>query len=282
MENIFVVTPMNQTMDLVPGESHSGSITVLNPADSKDDLVFDASVSPYSVVGEEYDIDLVTMSNYSMIAKWIRIDKPSGTLKPGESKEINFTINVPDSAPSGGQYVAILVSGKAKTEENETAIVNNIYEIASIVYSTVAGKTKHEGEILENNIPSFVMDTPAKVSSSLINAGNIHEVAIINLDIKNIITGETIISSEQNTGHHSEVIMPETVRDIEYTIANLPVVGIVKISQNIYYNGNFSTQSRDVLICPIWFIVLVFVIFSSVVCLFVKIIKKRRHRKVTI
>ena len=49
--NEFSVSPMNQMVDLVPGETYDCSITILNPANSAENLDYKAYVAPYSVAG---------------------------------------------------------------------------------------------------------------------------------------------------------------------------------------------------------------------------------------
>lgn len=265
MENAFVVTPMSQNFSLEPGRTYNGSITVANSGSATSDFAYKISVAPYSVMGEGYDADLATMSNRSMVVDWIKVENPKGTLKPNETAEINFTINVPETAPAGGQYASLLVTEDAEAASNQGVKVNSVFEIASLIYANVAGETVTDGEILENNIPGFAMTTPVKVGALISNTGNIHQTATTVLEVKNLITGETILPTEQDDGRHSETIMPETTRRTEYEITGLPVVGVVHVSQTIYYNGISSIEMKDMLICPIWFMVVAFVVICGVI-----------------
>ena len=58
MENAFTLLPMSQNFTLDPGETYTGTITIVNPVDSKSDFAYSVSVSPYSVVGEDYQADI--------------------------------------------------------------------------------------------------------------------------------------------------------------------------------------------------------------------------------
>ena len=98
--NYFTVTPMSQRVSLIPGEVYNGSITIINPVISESDFNYKATVTPYSVVGEDYTADLATKSNYNMMTDWVKIEEPTGTLKPNNSKEIKFSIKVPENAPA--------------------------------------------------------------------------------------------------------------------------------------------------------------------------------------
>ena len=102
MENAFTILPMSQDFTLNPGETVTGSVTIVNPVNSTNDFAYSVSVSPYNVVGEEYQADITNISAYSKIAKWITISEPTGSIKPNESREVEFTITVPEDAAAGG------------------------------------------------------------------------------------------------------------------------------------------------------------------------------------
>ena len=176
-QHIFTLTPMNQDIDLEAGQTYSGSITVVNPSDATTDFSYKVSVSPFNMVGEEYTVDLATEYNRSMITKWITIENSSGTLKPNESGEIKFTIKVPEDAPAGGQYAAIIVTSDNASSGDEGLSVQSVLEMASIIYGRVAGETTHGGEILENKIPSFAVTTPVVLEAKIRNDGNVHDYA---------------------------------------------------------------------------------------------------------
>lgn len=282
MDNSFVVTPMSQEFNLGPGKIYDGKITVANPGDSTSDFAYKISVAPYSVLGEAYDADLTTMSNHSMIVDWIKLDESTGIVKPNETKEVHFTITVPESAPAGGQYASILVTEDVKNAASQGLEVNSVFEIASLVYANVAGETVREGEILENRIPSFVMTVPVNVGALISNTGNVHQTATTVLEVRNLLTGEVILPTEQNSGRYAETIMPDTTRQTSYDIANLPVVGAVKITQVVYYNGISSVEIKDVVICPIWFIVLAITLVASVIAAIVVLVKKRQKKRAVV
>ena len=275
---MFSVMPTGQEFNLESGKIYTGKITIINSSNAEGDFNYQVSAAPYNVIGEDYDVDLATKSNHSMMSEWITISNPTGSLKPGEQKEVEFIITVPESAPAGGQYASILV-----TENNQNyssgSTINGVFEIASLVYATVAGETYHSGEILENNVPGFVMSTPISVGSLLVNNGNVHESAITLLQVKNSITGEVILSKDQNGGRYSEAIIPETMRRTDYKIDNLPAVGVVEVTQTVYYGGETSVETKNVVICPLWFIAIIAILIGAVISIMVVKMKKRKMKK---
>lgn len=283
MENAFTILPMSQNFTLVPGETYTGSITVVNPVNSTSDFAYSVSVSPYNVIGEDYQADISNVSAYSKIADWITIDNPTGSIKPNESQEINFTINVPADAAAGGQYAAIMVSSDPSKQESEGVSINNVFALGSIIYADVEGEVTHEGSILQNNIPEFSTVTPVAVSALLDNHGNVHENAIFALNVTNALTGEKIFPTDEDQNNHfSEIVMPETTRYITRNIDNLPALGIVKVEQTIYYNNEVSTVSKNIVLCPIWFFFLVALVIFSIIGFIVASVRHHRRKKSTI
>lgn len=280
MENAFTLLPMSQEFTLEPGGTYTGSITIVNPVDSKSDFAYSVSVSPYSVVGEDYQADITNISAYSKIAEWITIAEPTGTIAPNESREVEFTINVPEDAYAGGQYAAIMVSSDPSKQDNDGVSINNVFALASIIYADVAGEITHEGTIIENNVPEFSTTTPVAVSALLDNHGNIHENAIFALNVSNAVTGEKIFPTDEDQNNHfSEIVMPDTTRYITRNIDNLPALGIVKVEQTIYYNSEVSTVVKDIIICPVWFICLVALVIVSIIGFIVASVRHHRRKK---
>lgn len=277
--NVFTVLPMSQTINLVAGETYTGKITIVNPADATADFAYKVETTPYGVAGLDYTADLATMTNRTQIAKWITIEEPTGTIKPNETKEVKYKIKVPENAPAGGQYAAITVTSNDKAEADNGVAVKNVFEMASLVYANVAGETEHDGQILENSVPGFVVSQPVTVTTKFSNNGNVHEIATIKLEVKDMFSDAVILPTEDNEGTYSELIMPETERLVTRDITNLPALGMVKVTQTVYYNGESSTTEQNVIICPIWFMAIVAVTILAIVALVVRIILRHSKKK---
>ncbi|MBQ6414493.1 hypothetical protein IJI28_02640 [Candidatus Saccharibacteria bacterium] len=278
--NFFTVTPMSQRISLEAGKTVEGSISVINPNDSVDDLKYKAYVAPYSVVGEGYEADLTTDSKYNMIKDWITIENPTGTIEPNKTGEIKFKIKVPGSAPAGGQYAAIIITRDDDTTSSENGVaVKDIFEMASLIYANVNGETVHKGEILSNDIPGFVASAPITVGAMISNEGNTHENATVIIKATNFFTGDVIVEGDAEENYYSEIIMPDTTRYVTREISEgLPLLGIVKVEQTIYYQGSSDVASSNVIICPIWFLLLVFLTIGAIIASIVMMVKKHRKK----
>lgn len=277
--NIFTVTPMNQDVELRPGQVYTGSITVANPANAANDFHYKVTVSPYGVVGEEYTADLETTSTRSQMVDWIKIDNPTGVLKPNETTKVNFTINVPKTAPAGGQYAALLVSSANNNAANNGFTINNIFEMASLVYAKVAGETTRGGEVKEIAIPGFVTAAPIATRAVLTNEGNVHETARIALEVRNVFSATPIYPTAGENGILTETIMPETTRLITRNIDGISPVGIYEVKETINYLGQNTMASKIVIACPIWFMVLTLVTITAAVVAIVRGVRAHRLKR---
>ena len=279
MENTFTIMPMSQQISLTPGKTYTGTITIVNPVDATEDFHYKIEISPYGVVGEDYQADLTSTTGRNEITKWIEIEEPTGTIKPNESKKVNFTIKTPSNAAAGGQYAALAVSSDSNASSGNGVSVNNVFEMASLIYATVTGDIERDGTVLENNIPGFIAVPPLETSVLFENKGNIHEVGTVVLKVTNFFTGDVIFPTGEETGEFSEIVMPETTYLATRNISNLPALGVVKVSQTVFYRGQDPVVTeKEVIICPIWFMILVIACIAAIVAFIVSRIRKHRKK----
>ena len=279
MNNSFSVFPMTQKISLKAGETYHGYINVAIPAAATEDFAFKVELHPYSVSGKDYDVDLDTKSERSKIVDWIKIEDTEGILAPNGRQKINFTITVPENAPAGGQYAMIGVSSDNSAKEGD--VVQNVYEMTSIIFAEIDGEIHHGGEILENYIPGFVTSGAPVVKTTVTNTGNVHETAYSAIKVKNAITGQEIITPRQDDMHES-IIMPESTRELVRTLADLPALGVFEVTQDISYLDHTLNNTTVMVVCPIWFIMLVLATILSVVLMIIygKHLKRKKREKV--
>ncbi len=278
MSQTFFIYPMNQELELEAGKTYQAAVNISNPADAEENFSYTVSVAPYSVMENGNEADLVTKSTASQIVDWITIEKPTGTLRPNESRAVYFTITVPTDAPGGGQYAAILVSSDQVAEVNEGLNINDTFEMASIVYATVSGETKHSGEVLSNNIPGFVTNGAPVLSAYIVNNGNVHEKAKVMISAKNVFTGEDVMTVSEGKNVFNEIVMPGTSRYVEREIKELPALGVFEVSQTVSYLGENSLNTATVIMCPIWFLLLVIATVGVIVGTIAGLIVRRKNR----
>lgn len=279
IESTFSISPTNQQITLNPGQTYEGSIQVTNSAAATTDFDYLASVTPYSVVGSNYAVDLSEESEHTSISKWITIEEPTGTIPPNSSHNLKFTINVPENAPIGGQYATIVVSSNPEAANQEGINIQSIYEIASIIYANINGEIIHRISIQDNSVPSFTFTSPITLGATITNEGNTHEVARLTISATDYFSGRSILPDAEEIELYDEFVMPGTVRHVSHDITNLPTIGVVKVVQTIDYNDQSSTVEKSIIICPIWFIILVILTLSAIITTIIVLIRRHRRNK---
>ena len=275
MSSAFTVLPMSQEVRLKAGDVYEGTITISNPANSDDDFSYLAEVTPYSVLDGEYKADLATKNNMSQIVDWITIENPSGKIAPNESVKLRFKITVPGNAPGGGQYATIGIRSNDDFEASDGGAVQNIFQMASIIYANIAGETVRKGEIVSAGIPGFSTSTPIYASVSLTNEGNVHEKAITTITVKNAFSGEQIFPGEDEQNVFIEYIMPGTSRYLTRSIDRLSSLGVYQVEQTVEYLGETSNVSQTVIICPIWFLLLIMATIAAFIVTIIKLLQRK-------
>ena len=282
--NSMTVSPPYQKMILTPGETYTNSISVSNSVNSTRDLKYSLAVGSFSQkkgadpdAKDDYgSLDHISVSSYNQIMEWIKLDKESGTIAPGESENIGYSIEVPENAPGGGQYATILVIDETTSglpgEGNIS--IDQKFQFASIIYAEVAGETRTEGEIMSNDISPFLLSSPLEATSMVKNNGNVHTMAQYTLQVWPMFGDEEICTNEEEP--ETSLILPETERYHSQT-CDLPSVGIFRAKQVVKIFGEESTVEKMVVICPLWLLFLiVFVIAALIIWLVMRI---RAHKK---
>ncbi len=273
----ITVSPMYQRVILTPGEKTTMSIKVSSPNNAQNDLNYSVKVGSFSHQGSTSEDDVVdteTVSSYNQIMDWIALDKTTGVVAPNSIDIISFTVNVPKSAPAGGQYATIII----KDETGSSAGTSNVniqsnVQMASIIYAEVAGETLNTAEILENNIPSFLMNSNLEATSLVKNTGNVHTDAKYTLQVWPMFSDEEICTNEEKAD--TNLIMPGMERYYKQK-CNLPIAGVFRVRQTVQIFDEVSTLEKTIIVCPLW---LLFIVLFIIVALIVWIVIRIKMRK---
>lgn len=249
------IAPAKAAMELVPGETYTGSFQVTNPGEV--DFDYTISVKPYMVYGQEYLQNFETENSHTLIKDWVAFTSTSGHLEPHAASEpIFYTITVPEEIKVCGQYAAIAATAAPKGG-NDSGIVN-VTSAAMIVYAAIDNCEANLGgniHIIENKIPTFLLAPPLTTTSLVENDSNIHIDATYTLQVYSFFTGEEVYSNEEDP--MTSIIMPETSRFKAQTWENTPILGIFRVRQTIKVYDQESVEEKIVIICPLWLILLV-------------------------
>ena len=274
------VTPMSQRILLIPGETYEGVITVANSANAQKNLNYLVKVGSYKLTknnetGDDYGpVDVETRGERNTMVDWVTVDKEGGEIEPNGTDQITFKIDVPENAPAGAQYASILVSQvDDSNNKKDDVIINNKYQLVSAIFANVSGETIEKGQIIGNDVPSFLLNNKLEASSMVRNEGNIYTDAEYTLQVWPMFSDEEICTNEEKP--ITSLVLPDTER---YNVQNcdLPSIGLFNVKQVVKIFGETSTTTKTVIACPLW---LLFIIIFLVVAIIIWIVMKIRNRK---
>ena len=272
----FQLSPMNQKISLNPGERYYGTFKVTNPSTSEGKFRYKTDISPFTV-DDNYEIRYENNGDYNQIVNWIVIENGDGVIEQNDTEIIKFYVDVPEDAPAGGQYAAIVVSSAGETEKLEGVNIVSKYSIAHVLYAEVAGETVRGGEINSVNVPSFLFSGKISGTASIKNTGNVHSDAAYTLQVFPLFSKEEIYTNEENPT--TNTIIPDATRTTVIYWDETPSIGIFHVIYKASFEGVDNTVDKVVIVCPLWLLLLI--IFVIILIAF-RIIwggkKEKKHR----
>ena len=279
--NSMTVSPPYQKMILNPGEVYKNSLSVFNASNSTRDLRYSVKVGSFSYTKNEDSKDdygslnHINVSSYNQIMDWIKLDNEGGTVAPGQTVSVGYSINVPEDAPGGGQYATIIVVDETASglPGQGNISIDQKFQFASIIYAEVSGETRKEGVISDNSMPSFLLNGPLTAESMVKNNGNVHTDAEYTFQVWPLFSDEELCTNEEKP--ETSLVLPDTEK-YHAQSCDLPSFGIFKAKQTVSLFGETSIVERTVIVCPLW---LLFVILFAIVALVIWIFMRVRKRK---
>jgi len=263
---------------LEPGSNYTETFMAYNVGDQP--ISFNLSAEPFWVKDGTYEATYSEATNRTKISTWITF--PGGTkytLAPrdqdGDRAEFTVRIKVPSDAIGGGQYAAVMAN--IESADPGPGSFHAQSRIALFLYSTIDGDIIYSGKIINRGISGFSFNSIVKTSSTIENTGNADFEAHYRLLVEPFFGNKVAYDNTE-----TKIILPETKRIFEQNWDGAPTLGIFNATQEITYvneNGEQVTDSfkHVVIICPLWLILIVIAIITSIV---VANIAQRKKRKI--
>lgn len=265
------VSPSKQQLGgLEPGEVREGSFKVQNIGTGAFD--FKVYASSYEVKGENYDPVFDGSKDGLKIANWFTFSQDTGHLESDTEVTINYTIRVPQNAPGGGQYGAIMV--ETVKENDDKSNIQAISRVGMVIYSHINGEINRCTRILENKLPSFLFNPPIFGESRVENCGNVDAELSVSLKVYPFFSNEEIYTNEEKPTVLNT--LPATKRYHKELWTNSPAIGIFNVEQIIKYGSETKTERKLVIVCPVWLIVLIVLFILSIIFW---LVARNRERK---
>ncbi|MFH1561115.1 MAG: hypothetical protein ABID04_00860 [Patescibacteria group bacterium] len=181
------IPPRIEDLSADPGEVVTRQIKVRNlggepmelEANLVDFIVQDNKGTPAFLTGEQLD-------NRWALSGWVNVSPRRFVLKPGETKELDLVIVVPEDAMPGGRYAAVVYQPAEGTIEGQESASKVIPSVASLIYLTINGDVNQEAFVSRMTIPHFSEFGPIPIETEIENLSDIHikpvgEIKIYNL-----------------------------------------------------------------------------------------------------
>lgn len=282
----FALAPMYEKIILNPGDNFTGSFDVINMSDGGSVIDYETEVNCY-FVDENYNDIYSGDSSWCKMKDWITINSnKGGRLEADDKNSIVYTISVPENAAGGGQYATIMVTADIAKEDTDSNVGQDKSEgvdtgikerktIAYLIYAEITGDVIRQGDIVDVNIPSFLLSGNIIGASAIKNTGNTHGVATYKLQVFPLFSNEEIFTNEEDPQAHT--ILPDRTYYSETAWENTPAVGIFNVVYTAEFEGVTTQISKLVIKCPIW--LLFIVVFAIVVLIIWIVMRVRTHRK---
>lgn len=268
LAGLSVSPTIQRSGNLEPGTTYTNRLLIENNGEKPFD--FHMTAEPYSVENITYAPIYSVKNAFTQIVNWITFNDYKSHLEPGESSEVVYTVNVPEDVPGGGQYAIIFAETDNLSSSDES--IKTTAKAGTILVARINGDTRLTGEIKKTSIPMFLLAPPVSATAMFENSGNVDADARMTLKIEKYITGELIYDGSADP--LEKTILPDTTRELTVSWANVPRLGILKVTLNTEFMGDAEVKTRIVLVCPIWFMALIVLIILVIVA---RILARKRE-----
>lgn len=270
------VSPMKESVVLNPGDTYKSSFLVSNPGYSEQDLYYHIDILPF-YVDEDYNpvFSKEINNDKQLMNEWVKVTAgEKGVIPPNEAVRVEYEIDVPESAPAGGQYACLSAvtdiepSGEGGINIGEGLAINHV------ILAEITGNTIISGEILDVGLQSFLLGGKMTAYSTVKNDGNVHGLATYELKVYPLFSDEPIYNNEEEVENH--FILPGRTYYNKTIWEETPMMGIFNVSYVVEFQGMKSEVHKMVVICPWW---IIFIIILGIVLLVLRIVSLTKLEK---
>ncbi|HET8884466.1 MAG TPA: hypothetical protein VFM68_03270 [Candidatus Saccharimonadales bacterium] len=246
-EDSIAISPALQRFEVKAGGSVSEELTVINNGQTETEFIVYSR--PYSVKNEQYQPQFEKTSANTDLYQWVRFNKTSYTLGPGERVVIPYSIGVPAKAAPGGHYGVIFVETQPAQDTNESVVRKK--RIGSIILANVDGDITRQGELISTHVDFWQTTPPLTASNRVENTGNTDFQAHITTVVKDMF------GSVKHNQTKDYIIYPGTIRNITFEWNQASWFGLFRVEQTVKVLDDSTNASHLVLMLPRWLLVVV-------------------------
>lgn len=287
---VLSVTPPLFQLSTLPGDIWQSSVKVVNG--NSYPLTVYTEVVNFTATGEtgqgKFSPRINGGDEKSTLASWITIARGPHVIPPEQTTEVSFFVEIPDNAPPGGHYAAILVSTEEPKAGTEKLAVKTSQAVTSLFFVRIEGDVKEEATIREFRVVDpLVPTTNAEFSLRFENKGNVHLQPRGDIVITNM-WGAQRGTIPVNYQTHFGNVLPASIRDFKFTWNSefrISDIGRYKAIATLAY-GEDEIQSATAVayfwVVPLKATFITLVIICSFIALIVWMIKLYVRRMLTL
>ncbi len=216
----LTITPPLFQLTIGPGGIWSSSVKIVNT--NSYDLTLYASVMNFEANGEGGSgkftpiIEDGNEASVNSLAQWIEVSKKPIFIPKEKSAEIPFSVRIPENAPPGGHYAAILVGTQPLSDKSEGPVIRVSSLVSSLLFVRIKGDVREEGNIREFSTgKTFYQKPEVDFTLRFENIGNVHlqpqgDIVIYNMWGKE--RGKILINQKTHFGN----VLSKSVRKFEF------------------------------------------------------------------
>ena len=216
----FSISPLRQAVSIEPGAKKTVTVEIKNGSQKR--KKFKAEVRPFTIDQEGQ----IRYTGEDKATNWLIYNKNPFTLQPNKSKEVSFTVNVPNQAKPKSHYLVLFIK-EVDVQQNFSASAG----AGSLLFLHVAG-TRTE-KIKLNNFSSFkdfYFSKPAEVTLQLKNKGSIHVIPAGQISL---LDGEKLIDRKK-INSNEDLVLPQGEFKENFSFENLNWTNAGKLTAVAY------------------------------------------------
>lgn len=271
---ITIVPPSNE-FKVDPGGKREGILKVVNGGTAP--LTFKAVVRDFVVddtVGTPHILPDNTLSPKYSASSWIAVDPDTFTVPAGETKQLNYYLQVPLNARPGGHYASIVYEPQESIGVQGTGTGVQTH-VGTLFYVRVNGNIVENATVKQFK-PEYSLSEygPVTMQTQIINYSDSHIRPVGTISVKNVL-GQTVYS--QALEEHN--IFPEATREYANKVGKKLMFGPYTAELKATYGTNnnltlFATAGFFVLPWKIVGIVLLAIVVAILLFIFLRRKKK--------
>jgi hypothetical protein len=192
-------------------------------------------------------------------------------LKPGETKELKFTLDVPANVSPGAYFGAVRYQVVPKGNTDAERQVALSASVAHLVFLEVPGEINEQIQIQSfkfqhgNKSHSLFFNAPDKAALSIKNLGNGFSRPFGNVTVNYF--GKKVYSYDVNNTDPRGIILPNSSRTFFDDVKNIKKPGkYTAIAGAAYGNGGeVITYKSSFWYIPLWFLLLLIILLTAIV-----------------